>query len=196
MVWLIKISRWIDAFNLWLGKAAGWLIVAAVAVAAVNAVVRKAFDMSSNAWLELQWVMFAAVFLLCAPWALIANAHVRIDVVNSYFPKRVRHLVEVAGHGLFLIPFTLVILITGLPFALTSVHQNEWSSNAGGLPQWPTKVLLVVGFLFLLLQGASELIKRIAILRGLLPDPLAEKATPDAGADTPAAAASPDHKPN
>jgi TRAP-type mannitol/chloroaromatic compound transport system permease small subunit len=189
VAWLIKLSGAVDTINLRIGKAAGWLLVVMVAVATVNAIVRKAFDMSSNAWLELQWVLFAAVFLLCAPWALIANAHVRIDVVNSYFPRRVRHLVEIGGHSLFLIPFTLIIVITGLPFALLSVRLNEWSSNAGGLPQWPTKVLLVVGFALLLAQGVSELIKRIAVMRGLLPDPLASAAPhADVAADTAASA--------
>jgi TRAP-type mannitol/chloroaromatic compound transport system permease small subunit len=169
--WLIRISRAIDAFNLRIGRAASWLVVIAVLVSAVNATVRKILDTSSNAWLELQWVLFSAVFLLCASWTLLANEHVRIDIVNSLFPKRVRYTIDLVGHALFLLPLTVIMLITGLPFFLGSFRINEQSANAGGLPQWPAKGLLLVGFAFLFLQGLSELIKRVAIMRGRLSDP-------------------------
>ena len=171
MGWLIRISQAIDAFNLRVGKAASWLVVVAVLVSAVNATVRKLLDTSSNAWLELQWVLFSAVFLLCASWTLLANEHVRIDIVNAFFPKRVRDTIDLVGHTVFLLPLTVIMLITGLPFFLGSFRINEQSANAGGLPQWPAKGLLLVGFAFLFLQGLSELIKRIAIMRGRLPDP-------------------------
>jgi len=169
--WLIRISRAIDAFNLWIGKTASWLVVVAVMVSAVNATVRKLLDTSSNAWLELQWGLFSAVFLLCASWTLRVNEHVRIDIVNSLFPKRVRHTVDLVGHALFLLPLTVIMLVTGLPFFLASYRINEQSGNAGGLPQWPAKGLLLVGFAFLFAQGLSELIKRFATIRGHLPDP-------------------------
>ena len=171
MGWLIGISRAIDTLNHRIGKAASWLVVVAVMVSAVNATVRKLLDTSSNAWLELQWVLFSAVFLLCASWTLLANEHVRIDIVNSLFPRRVRSLVDVVGHLAFLLPLTAVMLITGLPFFLNSYRINEQSANAGGLPQWPAKGLLLIGFALLFAQGLSELIKRIAIMRGQLPDP-------------------------
>ncbi len=167
---LIRISRAIDRINLAIGRAASWLIVAAVAVSSVNALVRKLFDSSSNAWLELQWVLFSAVFLLCAAWALLANEHVRIDLLNAHFPKRARNIIEVVGHALFLLPLTIIMLVTSLPFFLQSFRINEQSASAGGLPQWPAKALIVIGFALLLAQGISELIKRIAVMRGLLPD--------------------------
>lgn len=172
---LLKLSQGIDAFTRWTGKRLAWLIVAAVVVSAVNATVRKAFDVSSNSWLELQWVLFSAVFLLCAPWTLLDNEHIRIDIVNNMLPKRVRDGIDIVGHALFLLPLAIVMIITGGPFFLRSFEINEQSGNAGGLPQWPTKSLVIIGFTFLLVQGLSELIKRVAIMRGLIPDPHAAK---------------------
>jgi TRAP-type mannitol/chloroaromatic compound transport system permease small subunit len=168
LVWL---SRAIDKINLSIGKAASWLIVAAVLVSSVNAVVRKLFDLSSNAWLELQWVLFSAVFMLCASWALLANEHVRIDILNVFFPKRLRDLIEIVGHAVFLLPLAAIMLVTSLPFFLASVRINEQSPSAGGLPQWPAKALVFIGFALLFAQGVSELIKRFAIMHGHLPDP-------------------------
>jgi TRAP-type mannitol/chloroaromatic compound transport system permease small subunit len=170
---LIKLSRTIDKISLVTGKAASWLIVAAVAVSAVNAVVRKLFDMSSNAWLELQWVLFSAVFMLCAAWALLANEHVRIDILSSFFSRRVRNCVEILGHSVFLLPLCVIMLVTSLPFFIASARINEQSASAGGLPQWPAKSLIFIGFALLFAQGVSELIKRLAIMRGDLPDPTA-----------------------
>lgn len=168
---LLPVTRVIDAATMWLGKRLAWLILAAVIVSAANATVRKVFDTSSNSWLELQWILFSIVFLLCSPWTLLANEHIRIDIVNNLLPKRVRDSIDVVGHVFFLLPFTVVMIITGIPFFLRSVEINEQSGNAGGLPQWPSKALVMIGFTFLLIQGLSELVKRIAVMRSLIPDP-------------------------
>lgn len=172
---LLPVTRVIDAITTWLGKRLAWLILAAVIVSALNATVRKVFDTSSNSWLELQWILFSVVFLLCSPWTLLANEHIRIDIVNNMFPKRVRDSIDVFGHIFFLLPFTIVMIITGIPFFLRSVEINEQSGNAGGLPQWPSKALVMIGFTMLLIQGLSELIKRIAVMRELIPDPHANQ---------------------
>jgi TRAP-type mannitol/chloroaromatic compound transport system permease small subunit len=168
---LLSVSRRIDAMNTWLGKRLSWLILAAVFVSAANASVRKIFDTSSNSWLELQWVLFSIVFLLCSPWTLLSNEHIRIDIVNNFLPKWLRNAIEVVGHSLFLLPLTIIMIVTGIPFFLRSIEINEQSGNAGGLPQWPAKSLIMIGFVLLFVQGVSELIKRVAIIRGLIPDP-------------------------
>jgi len=168
---LLSVSRRIDAMNTWLGKRLSWLILVAVFVSAANATVRKIFDTSSNSWLELQWVLFSIVFLLCAPWTLLANEHIRIDIVNNLLPKWLRNTIELVGHSLFLLPLTVIMVATGVPFFLRSYEINEQSGNAGGLPQWPTKSLIMIGFALLFLQGVSELIKRIAVIHGRIPDP-------------------------
>ena len=168
---LLPATRIIDATTTWIGKRVAWLIIAAVLVSAVNATVRKVFDTSSNAWLELQWVLFSIVFLLCSPWTLLANEHIRIDILNNLLPKRVRDAIDVIGHVFFLLPLTIVMILTGVPFFLVSYGQNEQSLNAGGLPQWPAKSLIMIAFTMLLIQGLSELIKRIAVMRDLIPDP-------------------------
>jgi TRAP-type mannitol/chloroaromatic compound transport system permease small subunit len=172
---LLKISRGIDAFTRWLGKRLAWLILVAVIVSALNASVRKIFDTSSNSWLELQWVLFSIVFLLCSSWTLLDNEHIRIDIVNNLLPKKLRDSIDVIGHTFFLIPLCIVMIITGGPFFMRSFEINEQSGNAGGLPQWPAKSLIIIGFTMLLLQGISELIKRIAVMRGLIPDPHASQ---------------------
>jgi TRAP-type mannitol/chloroaromatic compound transport system permease small subunit len=172
---LLKVSQGIDAFTRWTGKRLAWLIMLAVIVSAINAIVRKTFDTSSNSWLELQWVLFSIVFLLCSPWTLLDNEHIRIDIVNNVLPKTVRNIIDVVGHGFFLLPLCVVMIITGGPFFMRSVEINEQSGNAGGLPQWPAKSLIIIGFAFLLVQGVSELIKRIAVMRGLIPDPHASQ---------------------
>ena len=172
---LLKMSRGIDAFTRWTGKRLAWLILIAVLVSATNAIVRKVFDTSSNSWLELQWVLFSIVFLLCSPWTLLDNEHIRIDIVNNMLPKPVRNVIDIIGHVFFLLPLTIVMLITGIPFFLRSFEINEQSGNAGGLPQWPAKSLIMIGFAFLLAQAVSELIKRIAVMRGLMPDPHASQ---------------------
>ena len=168
---LLTLSRGIDAFTKWVGKRLAWLIMVAVVVATVNAIIRKSFDVSSNSWLELQWLLFSIVFLLCAPWTLLDNEHIRIDIISNMMKKKTRNWIDVVGHAFFLIPLCIVMIITGGPFFMRSVEVNEQSSNAGGLPQWPAKSLIIVGFILLLVQGISELIKRIAVMRGLIPDP-------------------------
>jgi TRAP-type mannitol/chloroaromatic compound transport system permease small subunit len=172
---LLKLSRAIDAFTRWLGKRLAWLILVAVIVSALNATVRKSFDISSNSWLELQWVLFSIVFLLCSSWTLLDNEHIRIDIVNNLLPKQVRNSIDAIGHAFFLIPLCIVMIVTGGPFFMRSFEINEQSGNAGGLPQWPAKSLVIIGFTMLLVQGISELIKRIAVMRGLIPDPHASQ---------------------
>ena len=172
---LLKMSRGIDAFTRWTGKRLAWLILIAVVVSALNAIVRKSFDTSSNSWLELQWVLFSIVFLLCSSWTLLDNEHIRIDIINNMLPKKLRDSIDIVGHAFFLMPLTIVMIITGGPFFMRSVEINEQSGNAGGLPQWPAKSLIIVGFTLLLIQGLSELIKRIAVMRGLIPDPHASQ---------------------
>lgn len=171
MTALLKLSGGIDAFTRWTGKRLAWLILVAVIISALNAIVRKTLDTSSNSWLELQWVLFSIVFLLCSSWTLLDNEHIRIDIVNNMLPKTARNVIDVIGHLFFLIPLTVVMIVTGIPFFLRSFQINEQSGNAGGLPQWPAKSLIMIGFTLLLVQGISELIKRIAIMRGMIPDP-------------------------
>ena len=172
---LLPVSRAVDAFTTWTGKRIAWLILAAVIVSALNAAVRKIFDTSSNSWLELQWVLFSMVFLLCSPWTLLANEHIRIDIINNLLPKRLRDSIDVVGHAFFLMPLCIVMIITGIPFFYRSLMINEQSGNAGGLPQWPAKSLVLIGFAFLAVQGLSELVKRIAVMRDLIPDPHASQ---------------------
>jgi TRAP-type mannitol/chloroaromatic compound transport system permease small subunit len=168
---LLPLTRAIDAMNTWLGRRLAWLILAAVIVSAGNATIRKVFDTSSNSWLELQWVLFSVVFLLCSPWTLLANEHIRIDIVNQLLPKMLRNWIDTIGHAVFLLPWCVIMITTGIPFFLRSYEINEQSGNAGGLPQWPSKALVRMGFILLLVQGVSELIKRLAIMRDLIPDP-------------------------
>jgi TRAP-type mannitol/chloroaromatic compound transport system permease small subunit len=168
---LLKLSNGIDAFTRWTGKRLAWLILVAVVVSAANAIIRKSFDVSSNSWLELQWVLFSVVFLLCSPWTLLDNEHIRIDIVNNALPKTVRSIIDLVGHVVFLLPLCVVMIITGGPFFMRSYEIHEQSGNAGGLPQWPAKSLIIIGFTLLFIQGVSELIKRIAVMRGLIPDP-------------------------
>ncbi len=168
---LLGVSRVIDAINFRIGKILAWLILAAVIVSAVNAIIRKVFDTSSNSWLELQWVLFGAVFLIVASWTLLDNEHIRIDIVNNSLPQRVRNVIDVIGHAFFLLPLTIIMIITSYPFVMKSVLLNEQSMNAGGLPQWPAKMLILIGFTLLFFQAISELIKRIAVMAGIIPDP-------------------------
>lgn len=168
---LLALSRAIDRVTSAVGRWAAWLIVAAAVISAGNAVVRKVFDWSANSLLEVQWWLFAAVFLLAAPWTLAVNEHIRIDVVNSRLSRRVRNTIEIIGHVAFLLPMAAMIVYTSWFFFTYSLAQNEQSPNAGGLPLWPVKALIPIAFALLFLQGVSELIKRIAIIRELLPEP-------------------------
>lgn len=211
---LLAFSRFVDRLNTRIGRSVAWLILVAVIVSTVNAIIRKLFNVSSNSWLELQWYLFGAVFMLCAAYTFLLNEHIRIDIVSSRLPKPVRDWIDVIGHIFFLLPFAGLMIYYGVPFALHSINNDpstlisgtavvlknsvlnirdfitmlsgtpayrvvetvpawEQSMNAGGLYVWPAKFLLPIGFFFLFLQGLSELIKRIAIIRGIIPDPRA-----------------------
>lgn len=174
---LLVVCHGIDWLNLKVGKAVSWLILVAVLVSAVNATVRYLFDTSSNAWLELQWYLFSAVFLLCAGYTHLKNEHIRVDIINNMFPRKVRVWIDILGGLFFLLPMAFIIFELSFPMVLDSIARNEHSSNAGGLLRWPVKILLPIGFLLLMLQGISEVIKRIAFLLGQGPDP-AEVAKP------------------
>jgi TRAP-type mannitol/chloroaromatic compound transport system permease small subunit len=167
---LLRISRGIDAMNTFIGRTVAWAILAAVIISALNAIIRKVIGTSSNTWLELQWILFGAVFLLCSPWTFLSNEHIRIDVVSSMLSKRTRNIIDVVGHTFFVIPICLVMMYTAWPFFWRSLMQNEQSNNAGGLPQYPSKLFVPLCFTILLVQGISELIKRIAIMQGRLDD--------------------------
>lgn len=167
---LLGLSSVIDRFNEIVGKAVGWLILVAIIVSAANAVVRKVLSTSSNAWLELQWYLFGAAFLLAAAYTLKQNEHIRIDIVYARFSRRVQHWIDLMGHLLFLMPFTVLMLVYLVPYVTRSIRSGEVSTNAGGLIIWPAKALLLAGFVLLALQGISEIIKKIAIMRGAIPD--------------------------
>jgi TRAP-type mannitol/chloroaromatic compound transport system permease small subunit len=171
---LLFCSRFIDAMNERIGRTIYWLILVAVLVSAGNAVVRYAFNRSSNAWLEIQWYLFSAVFLFCAGYTLLHNQHVRIDVITGHLSKRAQAWVDVIGTVLFLLPMAVAIMWLSWPVFLDAYRTNEISTNAGGLTVWPARLIVPIGFFLLVMQGISELIKRIAFLRGLIPDP-AEK---------------------
>ena len=168
---LLKLSGLIDALNNLVGRLSYWLILVAVLISAGNAFMRYAFDRSSNAWLEIQWYLFSAVFLFCAGYALLHNQHVRIDVISSHLSKRGRAWIDILGTLFFLLPMAIAILWMSWPVFVQAWELNEISTNAGGLIVWPARLMLPVGFFLLILQGFSELIKRIAFLLGLIPDP-------------------------
>lgn len=168
---LIALSRAIDRLNEFIGKTVSWLILVSILVSAGNAVVRKVFDMSSNAWLELQWYLFGAAFLLAAAYTLKQNEHIRIDIVYGMFSRRVQHWIDLLGHLLFLMPFVLLMLYYFVPYFLLSFRSGEMSSSAGGLIIWPAKLMLLIGFALLFLQGISEIIKKVAVMTGAMEDP-------------------------
>ncbi|MBB4041683.1 TRAP-type mannitol/chloroaromatic compound transport system permease small subunit [Microvirga flocculans] len=170
MTALLRLSRVIDAFNERIGKVAAWAIVVAILVSAVNAIIRRVFGVSSNAWLELQWYLFGAVFMLCAAWTLKVNEHIRIDIISSRLSKRSRDGIDVFGHVFFLFPFVALMLYLSVPYFIRSYESGEVSSNAGGLLIWPAKGLILLGFISLAFQWLSELIKRVAIRNGQLAD--------------------------
>lgn len=169
---LLRISRLIDGLSLMVGKIIMWLILAVTLISAINAVVRKLFDLSSNAWLELQWYLFAYVFLVGAGYVFLKNGHVRIDFISARLSPKARNWIDVVGIVLFLIPFCLLVIKLGWPLFYNAWKTGEMSLNAGGLIRWPAYLAIPLGFALLLLQAISELIKRIAFLRGLIPDPL------------------------
>ncbi len=169
---LLALSRLIDAVNHVIGRAVTWLILAAVVVSAANAVIRKLFSMSSNAWLELQWYLFGAVFLLTAGYTLLKNEHVRVDVLSQRFSPRTRVKVEIVGILLFILPVSIVIMWLSWPVFMDAFINNEQSSNSGGLIRWPAKLLIPIGFALLVAAAISHLIKCVGYLRGLCADPM------------------------
>ena len=185
MTGLLALSRAIDAFTAFIGRAVAWLVLAVVLVSAANAVLRKLIDFqvlptqllrgyiqTSNSWLELQWYLFSAVFLLTAAYTLQRNEHIRIDIVTGMLSKRTRDWIDLFGHFFMLIPLVVLMLVEAVPFVRVSFLQNETSPSVGGLIRWPAKALIVAGFALLFLQGISEIIKRIAVMQGVIPDPL------------------------
>lgn len=175
---LLSLSRLIDALNERTGRAVYWLVLAAVLVSSANATARYLFSLSSNAWLELQWYLFSAVFLLCAGYTLLHNEHIRIDVISSHLSRRVQVWIDIFGILFFLLPMTLIITRLSWPIFLNAWDSGEVSVNAGGLIRWPARLMVPAGFFLLSLQGISELIKRIAFLMGLIPDPAEKHADP------------------
>lgn len=168
---LLALARGIDRLNEFIGKWISWLILVAILVSAGNAIIRKVFNSSSNAWLELQWYLFGAAFMLAAAYTLKQNEHIRIDVVYGMWSRRVQHWIDLFGHVFFLMPFVLLMVYFFVPYTLLSFRSQEVSNNSGGLIIWPAKAILLVGFTLLALQGISEIIKKIAIMRGDMDDP-------------------------
>jgi TRAP-type mannitol/chloroaromatic compound transport system permease small subunit len=174
---LLQFSRWIDALTERIGRWTSWLVLAAVLISAANAIVRKAFNTSSNAYLEIQWYLFAGIFLLAAGYTLLRQEHVKIDVILGRFSRRTQIWVEILGSLFFLLPLVIVVIDLSLPVVWKAYASGEMSSNAGGLIRWPVYLLLPVGFALLGLQAFSEVIKRLAFLQGLADDPAKKLST-------------------
>jgi len=172
MTALLGLSRSIDAFNELIGKLIRWLVLVTVLISAGNAIMRKAFNIGSNAYLEVQWYLFAAVFMLGAGYAFLRNAHVRIDFISSKLSQRTNAIIDILGIVLFVIPLSLILITLSWPFFVNAWNSGEMSSNAGGLIRWPVYLLVPVGFTILLVQSLSELIKRLAFLKGLIASPI------------------------
>lgn len=168
---LLKLSKLIDGLNEFVGRHVAWLVLAAVLISAINAIVRKAFNTSSNAFLEIQWYLFAAVFLLGAGYTMLRQEHVKIDVLLHRFSRRTQVKIEIFGIVAFLFPFVFAVIDLVWPLVVRAYVSGEMSSNAGGLIRWPVFALVPAGFTLLALQGLSELIKRLAFLKGLVDDP-------------------------
>jgi TRAP-type mannitol/chloroaromatic compound transport system permease small subunit len=175
---LLKLSQLIDWLTERVGKGAFWLVLIMTLISAGNAVVRFIFNYSSNGLLEIQWYLFAAVFLLCSPYTLQKNEHVRIDVLSGKLSPRGLAVIDIIGTLFFLLPMVVLVLWLSLPLVADSYKINEMSANAGGLIRWPVKILLPIGFTLLALQGISELIKRIAFLAGMINDPNSKEKGP------------------
>jgi TRAP-type mannitol/chloroaromatic compound transport system permease small subunit len=171
---LLRISKSIDAITEGIGKMVMWLILAAVVISAGNAIMRKAFDIGSNAYLEIQWYLFSAVFMLGSGYVFLRNAHVRIDFVSSKLSKRTNAIIDSLGLVIFIIPLCLILINLSWPVFHRSWVSGEMSQNAGGLIRWPVQLLIPVGFSVLLMQACSELIKRIAFVKGLIPEPFSD----------------------
>lgn len=183
---LLRLSRLIDGLTRLVGKTTLWLVLAASLISAANAIMRKAFNISSNAYLEIQWYLFAAVFLLGAGYVLMQNAHVRIDVVANKFKMRTRILIDIIGIVVFLLPMCWFMIEFSWPLVRNAFVSGEVSSNAGGLIRWPVYAMVPAGFALLALQAISELIKRIAFLQGLAPNPLLRGGHDSGAAEHPA----------
>jgi TRAP-type mannitol/chloroaromatic compound transport system permease small subunit len=168
---LLTLSRLIDRFSEFIGRWLAWLVLAAVLISALNAVVRKAFNTSSNAYLEIQWYLFSALFLLAAGYTMLRQGHVKIDVIAGRFSKRTQIWIEIVGLLFFVLPLVVTVIRLSWPLVVRAYVMNEYSSNAGGLIRWPVFAMLPLGFLLLGIQAVSELIKRVAFLKGLVPDP-------------------------
>lgn len=171
MIFLLFLSKQIDRISEWIGRWVAWLVLAAVLISAGNAISRKAFNLSSNAYLEIQWYLFAAVFLLASGYTMLRQEHVRIDVISGRFSKRTQIWIDIVGLCVFVLPFIYMIIKLAMPLVVNAFITKEMSSNAGGLMRWPVFALLPLGLLLLGMQAVSELIKRIAFLQGLVPDP-------------------------
>jgi TRAP-type mannitol/chloroaromatic compound transport system permease small subunit len=184
MKFLFKVSVLIDTLNGRIGRSIKWLVLAAVVLSAGNAVARRVFAVGSTGLVELQWYLFAALFLLGGGYAFLRNVHVRVDFISTRLTARGRSWIDIIGILFFLTPFCLLLIQLSWPLFIKAVVSGEMSSNAGGLIRWPVFFLVPLGMFLLLLQSASELIKRIAFLRGLIPDPLGHS---QAGKDTPVA---------
>jgi TRAP-type mannitol/chloroaromatic compound transport system permease small subunit len=169
---LLKYSAVVDGLNQRIGQLIRWLVLAAVLLSATNAIVRKVFNVSSNAFLEIQWYLFAGVFMLGAGYAFMRNVHVRIDFVSSKLSKRTNAIIDAAGIVVFLIPLCLIMIDLSWPLFVNALRSGEMSQNAGGLIRWPVYALIPLGFGILLAQALSELIKRIAFLRGVIAEPI------------------------
>ena len=183
---LLALSRGIDTLNEWIGTSVRWLVLLAVLVSSVNATLRYTLDESSNAWLEVQWYLFSAVFLLCAGYTLRRNEHIRIDIVTGRMSARVRAWIDLLGGLFFLLPASVLITVLSWPMVLDSYTRHEFSPSAGGLLRWPAKILIPLGFFLLALQGVSEIIKRAAFLTGRGPDPSGMTGHARTGHDRPA----------
>jgi len=177
MTSFLSLSRVIDIISTFMGKSTMWLILATTLISAGNAIVRKAFDISSNGLLEIQWYLFAAVFMLGAGYGFLKNSHVRIDFISNRLTDRTRNWVDLLGIVLVLFPFCVLMIVLSWPVFMSAYNNGEMSQNAGGLIRWPAYLLVPVGFALLMMQGVSELIKRIAFLRGLIIDPIGEEAS-------------------
>jgi TRAP-type mannitol/chloroaromatic compound transport system permease small subunit len=175
---LLAFSRAVDWLNEHIGRLAYWLVLIVALISAANATSRYALNLASNAWLELQWYLFAAIFLLCAGYTLLHNEHIRIDVVSSHLSRRAQIWIDIFGLIFFLLPMTLFIMWLSWPIFMNAWTSGEVSGNAGGLVRWPARLLIPIGFFLLSLQGLSELVKRIAYLKGLIPDPVEKHADP------------------
>jgi TRAP-type mannitol/chloroaromatic compound transport system permease small subunit len=181
MEFLLGVSRVIDRVNTFLGKLVGYFILASILISAINAMIRKTFSISSNWALELQWQLFGAAILIASAWTLLRNEHVRIDIFINKLSPRGRNIVDLVGHIVVLIPFALLGAYEAWPWVATSFAQQETSSNFGGLIIWPVKSSIMLGFILLFFQAISEIIKRIATLQGLIPDPHARPTEPHGG---------------